>query len=121
MPNKNYTSEVVTLWYRPPDILLGNEQYNAKIDIWSIGCIFAEMVKGKPLFKGKNEEQQLAQIYNVLGSPNPDEWEEVTELQNYTKFELDDKEPQEMSKFVEGLDDEGINLLSVSLKTQLSV
>lgn len=57
MPNKNYTSEVVTLWYRPPDVLLGNEQYNAKIDIWSIGCIFGEMVNGKPMFKGKNEQQ----------------------------------------------------------------
>lgn len=57
MPNKNYTSEVVTLWYRPPDILLGNEQYNSMIDIWSIGCIFAEMVTGKPLFKGKNEQE----------------------------------------------------------------
>jgi cyclin-dependent kinase len=56
LPNKNYTNEVVTLWYRAPDILLGNEQYNSKIDIWSIGCIFAELVIGKPLFKGKNEE-----------------------------------------------------------------
>ena len=114
MPNKNYTSEVVTLWYRPPDILLGNEQYNAKIDIWSIGCIFAEMVNGKPLFKGKNEEQQLAQIYNVLGSPNPETWEDVTELQNYSKFQLDEFEAKGLAKFVPDLDECGLDLLSVS-------
>jgi cyclin-dependent kinase len=114
MPNKNYTSEVVTLWYRPPDILLGNEQYNSKIDIWSIGCIFAEMVNGSPLFKGKNEEQQLDHIYRVVGSPNPEVWEDVTELQFYTKFQLKEREAQPLSKFVPGLSDGALDLLEVS-------
>lgn len=88
MPNKNYTNEVVTLWYRAPDILLGNEQYNSKIDIWSIGCIFAELATGKPLFKGKNEEQQLKLIYKILGSPKEDDWPEITTLSNFAKFEF---------------------------------
>jgi serine/threonine protein kinase len=56
IPVKNYTNEVVTLWYRPPDVLLGSKHYSTSIDIWSIGCIFAEMVNLKPLFPGNSEQ-----------------------------------------------------------------
>ena len=55
IPVKNYTHEVVTLWYRPPDVLLGSKNYNMSIDIWSVGCIFAEMSNLKPLFAGSND------------------------------------------------------------------
>jgi len=57
IPVKNYTHEVVTLWYRAPDVLLGSTSYSTSIDIWSIGCIFAELVMMKPIFAGKNNEQ----------------------------------------------------------------
>ena len=52
IPVKSYANEVVTLWYRPPDVLLGNKNYTTSIDVWSIGCIFAELVTLKPLFPG---------------------------------------------------------------------
>jgi serine/threonine protein kinase len=52
---KNYTHEVVTLWYRPPDVLLGSKNYSTSIDIWSVGCIFAEMVNLKALFPGNSD------------------------------------------------------------------
>ena len=52
VPVKSYTNEVVTLWYRPPDVLLGSKHYTTTIDIWGIGCIFAELVNLKPLFTG---------------------------------------------------------------------
>jgi len=52
VPVRSYSSEVVTLWYRAPDVLLGSKQYTSSIDIWSVGCIFAEMVTGAPLFTG---------------------------------------------------------------------
>lgn len=52
IPVRSYTHEVVTLWYRSPDVLLGSRNYSTPVDIWSIGCIFAEMVNGKPLFAG---------------------------------------------------------------------
>ena len=52
---KNFTHEVVTLWYRAPDILLGSKNYTTSVDIWSVGCIFAEMVNRKPLFAGHDE------------------------------------------------------------------
>ena len=52
LPLKSYTHEVVTLWYRAPDILMGSKNYNTSVDIWSVGCIFAEMVTRRPLFAG---------------------------------------------------------------------
>jgi cyclin-dependent kinase len=59
IPVKNFTHEVVTLWYRAPDILMGSKNYSTSVDIWSVGCIFAEIVNRKPLFAGQNEEEQL--------------------------------------------------------------
>lgn len=50
MPVRPYTSEVVTLWYRAPEILLGTTEYTSALDIWSVGCMFAEMVTKEPLF-----------------------------------------------------------------------
>ena len=70
VPVHAYTHEVVTLWYRPPDVILGNTKYNSKIDLWGVGCIFAEMVNGKPLFAGANTADQLHRIFRVLGTPN---------------------------------------------------
>jgi cyclin-dependent kinase len=70
IPVKNYTHEVVTLWYRPPDVLLGSKNYSTSIDIWSVGCIFAELSNLKPLFAGSNENDQLKRIFRVVGTPN---------------------------------------------------
>jgi len=55
VPVAGYTNEVVTLWYRAPDVLLGSKKYSSSIDVWSVGCIFAEMVNMKPLFAGNSE------------------------------------------------------------------
>ena len=55
LPVKTYTHEVVTLWYRAPEILLGAKEYSTPIDIWSVGCIFAEMAQRKALFIGDSE------------------------------------------------------------------
>ena len=79
IPIKSYTSEVVTLWYRSPDILLGNHCYNTSVDMWSCGCIFAgipslcylclEMFNGSPLFPGQDEEDERDVIFKKLGTP----------------------------------------------------
>lgn len=66
----------MTLWYRAPDVLLGSRNYTTSIDLWSIGCIFAEMVSGRPLFPGKNNEDQLLRIFKLLGTPNEATWPE---------------------------------------------
>ena len=57
LPLKSYTHEVVTLWYRAPDVLMGSKNYSTSVDIWSVGCIFAEIVNQKPLLTGNNEEE----------------------------------------------------------------
>ena len=59
LPVKTYTHEVVTLWYRAPEILLGQKQYSTPVDIWSIGCIFAEMAQRRALFAGDSEIDQV--------------------------------------------------------------
>ena len=69
IPVTNYSNEVVTLWYRAPDVLLGNKEYMTTIDIWSIGCIFAEMISGNALFTGLNDNDQIKQIFNLMGTP----------------------------------------------------
>lgn len=68
-PVTRFASEMITLWYRPPDLILGNENYSAACDIWSVGCIMAEMLRHphKPLFAGDREETQLRLIGRALG------------------------------------------------------
>ncbi|KAF7329793.1 Protein kinase domain-containing protein [Mycena kentingensis (nom. inval.)] len=70
VPVNTFSNEVVTLWYRAPDVLLGSRTYSTSIDIWSCGCIFAEMITGMPLFRGKENQDQLLQIMRVLGTPS---------------------------------------------------
>ena len=70
LPVRNYTHEVDTLWYRAPDVLLGSKAYSTCIDMWSVGCIFEEMVSGKQLFMGKSSADQLKKIFHIRGTPN---------------------------------------------------
>ncbi|CAK5280044.1 unnamed protein product [Mycena citricolor] len=70
VPVNTFSNEVVTLWYRAPDVLLGSRTYSTSIDVWSCGCIFAEMISGVPLFRGKDTGDQLLHIMRILGTPN---------------------------------------------------
>ena len=72
IPVNAFSSEVVTLWYRPPDILLGSTNYSTPIDIWSVGCIMAELILLFPIFPGKNSQDQVRSIFKVLGTPSMD-------------------------------------------------
>merc|ERR1719192_152147 len=83
IPVRVYTHEVVTLWYRAPEVLLGSPKYSCPIDIWSIGTIFAEMLNRKPLFQGDSEIDQLFRIFRVLRTPNEDLWPGVTQLPDF--------------------------------------
>lgn len=64
-PLKHYTPVVVTLWYRAPELLLGSKQYSTHIDVWSVGCIFGELLGMEPMFPGKSEIDQLNKIFKV--------------------------------------------------------
>ena len=70
VPLRAYTHEIVTLWYRAPEVLLGGKQYSTGVDIWSIGCIFAEMCNRKPIFSGDSEIDQIFKIFRTLGTPH---------------------------------------------------
>ncbi|XP_010460157.1 PREDICTED: cyclin-dependent kinase G1 isoform X1 [Camelina sativa] len=73
-PIKPYTQMVITQWYRPPELLLGAKEYSTAVDMWSVGCIMAELLSQKPLFPGKSELDQLQKIFAVLGTPNESIW-----------------------------------------------
>merc|ERR1719265_2076606 len=83
IPVRSYTHEVVTLWYRAPDVLMGSRKYSTPVDIWSVGCIFAEMVSGRPLFPGNTDADQLQRIFKALGTPNEAMWPTITELPDW--------------------------------------
>ncbi|CAL4958820.1 unnamed protein product [Urochloa decumbens] len=68
------TSRVVTLWYRPPELLLGATNYGVAVDLWSAGCILAELYAGKPIMPGRTEVEQLHKIFKLCGSPSEDYW-----------------------------------------------
>ncbi|XP_024993908.1 cyclin-dependent kinase G-2-like isoform X1 [Cynara cardunculus var. scolymus] len=79
-PLKPYTHLVVTLWYRAPELLLGAKQYSTAIDMWSLGCIMAELLSKQPLFNGKTEFDQLDKIFKTLGTPNEAIWPGFSKL-----------------------------------------
>lgn len=82
-PSRNYTHEVVTLWYRPPEILLGSQRYSTSLDMWSLGCIFSEIASTKPLFPGECEISQLFKIFEIVGTPNQRSWPGVVEFPHF--------------------------------------
>ncbi|XP_051122431.1 cyclin-dependent kinase G-2 isoform X2 [Andrographis paniculata] len=79
-PLKPYTHMVVTLWYRAPELLLGAKQYSTAIDMWSLGCIMAELLSKEPLFNGKTEVDQLDKIFKILGTPSETIWPGLSKL-----------------------------------------
>ncbi|KAF8592385.1 Pkinase-domain-containing protein [Ramaria rubella] len=79
----DYTNRVITLWYRPPELLLGTTVYGAEVDMWSAGCIMLELFTTKPIFQGNDEIHQLQVVYDILGTPNPSDWPGLTELPWY--------------------------------------
>ncbi|CAB4010415.1 cyclin-dependent kinase 1-like [Paramuricea clavata] len=113
VPIRAYTHEILTLWYRAPEVLLESPHYSTAVDQWSIGCIFAELVTKRPLFKGDSEIDQLFRIFRLLGTPTEENWPGVTKLPLYepmfpkwTKSENDG-----LKKVVATLCSSGIDLL----------
>ncbi|CAD6195022.1 unnamed protein product [Caenorhabditis auriculariae] len=82
-PSRAYTHEVVTLWYRAPEVLLGCSRYSTSLDIWSLGCIFSEMASGRPLFGGDSEIAQLFKIFQIVGTPNIQTWPGVEKFSHF--------------------------------------
>ncbi|KAL4807250.1 kinase-like domain-containing protein [Aspergillus unguis] len=81
-PPPKLTQLVVTLWYRSPELLLGAESYGPEIDMWSVGCIFGELLTKEPLLQGKNEVDQVSKIFALTGPPTPQTWPGFRSLPN---------------------------------------
>eukprot|EP00188_Purpureofilum_apyrenoidigerum_P003135 Plantae.Rhodophyta-Purpureofilum_apyrenoidigerum.ctg3190.p1 GENE.Plantae.Rhodophyta-Purpureofilum_apyrenoidigerum.ctg3190~~Plantae.Rhodophyta-Purpureofilum_apyrenoidigerum.ctg3190.p1 ORF type:complete len:316 (+),score=51.30 Plantae.Rhodophyta-Purpureofilum_apyrenoidigerum.ctg3190:454-1401(+) len=114
VPVGKYTHEVVTLWYRAPEVLLGARCYSTGVDIWSTGCILAEMVTGKPLFCGSNELEQLLSVFEVLGTPNTNSWPTVQDLRDWHDYPQ--WNPKNLQEVVPELGEDGCDLLSSMLQ-----
>ncbi|KAF9259544.1 Pkinase-domain-containing protein [Marasmius fiardii PR-910] len=79
----DYTNRVITLWYRPPELLFGATIYGPEVDMWSAGCIMLELFTKKPVFQGNDEISQLDVIYRIIGTPNRERWADVANLPWY--------------------------------------
>ncbi|KAI5055827.1 hypothetical protein GOP47_0029348 [Adiantum capillus-veneris] len=114
IPLKSYTHEVVTLWYRAPEVLLGATHYSTPVDIWSIGCILAELAQRKPLFPGNSELQQLLYIFRLLGTPDEIVWPGVSKLRDWHVYPQ--WKQQKLSTIVPNLGTDGVDLLAKMLQ-----
>ena len=94
--HQRYTSRVVTLWYRPPELILGERSYTAAIDMWGAGCIMAEMWTRQPIMQGETEQKQISLISQLCGSITPQNWPGVDKLELYRKLQL----PQDQNRKV---------------------
>ncbi|KAG5684671.1 hypothetical protein PVAND_013888 [Polypedilum vanderplanki] len=111
-PLKEYTSVVVTLWYRAPELLLGCKEYSTPIDVWSCGCIFAELLAMTPLFPGKSEVDQLNRIFKDLGTPNEKVWAGYDQLPLVKKMSFTDYPVSQIrKKFATNTSPLGLSLL----------
>ncbi|KAK4569687.1 negative regulator of the PHO system [Recurvomyces mirabilis] len=117
IPVNTFSNEVVTLWYRAPDVLLGSRTYNTSIDIWSAGCIMAEMYTGRPLFPGTTNEDQLLKIFRLMGTPSERSWPGITSFPEY-KTTWPVYATQELRAILPQVDALGIQLLNSMLQVR---
>jgi negative regulator of the PHO system len=115
IPVNTFSNEVVTLWYRAPDVLLGSRSYDTSIDIWSAGCIMAEMFTGRPLFPGQQNEDQLIRIFRLMGTPSEETWEGVSTLSEW-KPDFAVYAPMNLSSVLPQIDPMGMDLLNKMLR-----
>eukprot|EP00794_Sanderia_malayensis_P020567 gene20567-22590_t len=115
-PLKHYTTIVVTLWYRAPELLLGGKEYATAIDMWSVGCVFAELLTMKPLFPGRSESDMINRIFKELGTPNDKIWPGPPAYSGYPLVKKMNfaNHPYNVlrQKFGTSLTDKGFNLLN---------
>ena len=114
IPIGRYTHEVVTLWYRAPEILLGAKCYSTSIDLWAVGCILSEMILGRPIFCGESEIEQLLSIFRIIGTPSHKNWPSVGFLRDWHDFPQ--WKPKNLNTIFLNLELEGIRLVRSLLR-----
>ncbi|XP_059161350.1 cyclin-dependent kinase 17-like isoform X2 [Physella acuta] len=116
IPTKTYSNEVVTLWYRPPDVLLGSTEYSTPIDMWGVGCIFYEMACGRPLFPGSTVDDELHLIFKTLGLPTEETMPGISKNAEFLAYEFPKYQADSLITIAPRLDSEGLELLGKYLK-----
>merc|ERR1711920_405776 len=109
------TSMVVTIWYRAPELLFGAKEYGSAVDVWSVGCIFAELLLRAPIFPGLSELDQLGKIFHALGTPTEEDWPDIKTLPNYVEFTPYKAPPLRQTLFQAVKDDQALDLLEQML------
>ncbi|KAK2821623.1 hypothetical protein Q7C36_020966 [Tachysurus vachellii] len=115
VPTKTYSNEVVTLWYRPPDVLLGSTEYSTPIDMWGVGCILYELATGRPMFPGSTVKEELHLVFRLMGTPAEETWPGITTNEEFKSYLFPLYRAQALINHVPRLDTEGIDLLSALL------
>ncbi|PKI84797.1 [pyruvate dehydrogenase (acetyl-transferring)] kinase [Malassezia vespertilionis] len=113
-PGARMTSQVVTRWYRAPELLLGSRAYSGGVDMWAIGCIFAELLLRTPYLPGESDSAQLTTIFRALGTPTSADWPQHQSLPGYHKFEQFPK--QNLSLLFTAASTEAIEFLGACLR-----
>ncbi|XP_043923593.1 cyclin-dependent kinase 14 isoform X2 [Protopterus annectens] len=127
VPSHTYSNEVVTLWYRPPDVLLGSTEYSTCLDMWGVGCIFVEMLQGVAAFPGmKDIQDQLERIFLILGTPSEETWPGVHSLPHFKPEHFPQYSPKQLRQawnklaYVDFAEDLASKLLQCFPKNRLS-
>uniref|UniRef100_A0A7E4W8L4 cyclin-dependent kinase n=1 Tax=Panagrellus redivivus TaxID=6233 RepID=A0A7E4W8L4_PANRE len=116
VPTKTYSNEVVTLWYRPPDVLLGSKEYSSHIDMWGVGCILFEMLTRKAMFPGSTTDEQLNLIFQRLGVPTQERSASLLESPYFKQLNLPPCKPKPLMKLSPRIDAQSADLLEKFLK-----
>ena len=113
IPIRPYTNNVVTLWYRAPEILLGAPEYSTPIDVWALGCIFFEICTKKGLIMGETETEQINRMFRVLGTPLESDWPGIGAFAKYDEQTVPNLKKVRMREVLGGgfLGDLGVDLL----------
>jgi len=120
LPTKTYSNEVVTLWYRPPDVLLGSTEYTTNIDMWGVGCIFYEMVTGRALFQGQNAKEQLQVIFKKRGTPTEESWPGISQNSIFESYKFKKYSMDKLTNTCPRLDTYGRQLLDGFLEYDIT-
>lgn len=113
--NTSNSPSVVSLWYRPPELLFGCDNQTTSIDIWSLGCIFGEMLIGNPIFCGQSEIEQIDLIIKLLGTPNESNWPDLKNLKFFSMFSLKKNSKNSLKENFSKLTHIGLDLISSML------
>ncbi|MEW5302295.1 MAG: hypothetical protein WDW36_005096 [Sanguina aurantia] len=111
IPVRLLSPEVVTLWYRAPELLMGSTEYSTPVDLWSIGCIFAEMANRWPLLPGQTEIDEIHKMFETLGTPHEGNWRGVSSLATFRHLSFPAYAGRDLRDLVPGLDPQGLDLL----------